>query len=72
MGRHGVARVLRRQCGVGQGEETGAGGALDGERLPVYRAGPAIHAVEKAAISDQQKALIAGGNLRRLLREAKP
>lgn len=40
---------------------------LFGSRLPLLCAGPAKHAVEHAAISDDVRAAIAGGNLRRLL-----
>jgi hypothetical protein len=45
----------------------GAARFLFGSRMPIYSAGPSICYLQYAGISDEDKMLIAGNNLRRLL-----
>ncbi len=62
---------LQQHCGIQDiCERFGASRLLFGSRLPYLCPGAARHAVENAGISEAEKALIAGGNLRRLLAEA--
>lgn len=50
----------------------GAGRLLFGTRMPLFTPGTALTAIRYAEISPKEKRLIAGGTLRRLLKEVKP
>ncbi len=48
-------------------EHFGARRFLFGSRMPIFSAAPAVNHLQYASIADADKALIAGGNLRRLI-----
>jgi len=63
---------LEQHCGIQDVcERFGPGRLLFGSRLPLMCPGAARHAVESAGISEEDKAAIAGENLRRLLAEVR-
>ena len=63
---------LEQHCGIQDVcERFGPERLLFGSRLPLMCPGAAKHAIESAGISEEAKALIAGGNLRRLLQDVR-
>lgn len=64
-----LSRFIGHQCLEDICQRYGAGHLLFGSKMPVFTPGPVLSMITYAEISEEEKADIAAGNLRRLLQE---